>query len=45
MKKIITSLTLAVAMLLLMALPVSAFSAGVLNSPDFDPDALPEDEF
>lgn len=36
MKKIITSLTLAVAMLLLMALPVSAFSAGVLNSPDFE---------
>ena len=35
MKKIFTSLTVAVAMLLLIALPVSAFSAGVLDSPNF----------
>ncbi len=35
MKRIIPSLTVAVALLLLMTLPVSAFSAGVLDSPNF----------
>ena len=35
MKRIIPSLTIAVAFILLITLPVSAFSAGVLDSPNF----------
>ena len=35
MKRTIHSLTVAVALLLLVALPVSAFSAGVLDTPNF----------
>ncbi len=38
MKRIITSLTIAVAFILLVTFPVSAFSAGVLDSPDFELD-------
>ena len=38
MKRIIAFLTVAVALVLLVTLPVSAFSAGVLNSPNFQLD-------